>query len=89
MSRLIGKLGVKDYDVPAHYRDTKFSPKKVRIPLSQHIGSPAIPTVQAGDEVKAGDLIGEIPEGKLGARVHASIDGVVVSVGDEIVIEQK
>jgi Na+-translocating ferredoxin:NAD+ oxidoreductase RnfC subunit len=89
LSRLIGKLGVKDYDVPAHYRDTKFSPKKVRIPLSQHIGSPAIPTVQAGDEVKAGDLIGEIPEGKLGARVHASIDGVVVSVGDEIVIEQK
>ncbi len=89
LSQLIGKLGVKDYDVPAHYRETKFSPKKVRIPLQQHIGSPALPVVAVGKQVKAGDLIGEIPQGKLGARVHASIGGVVVSIGDEIVLEQK
>lgn len=89
LSQLIGKLGVKDYDVPAHYCEVKFSPKKVRIPLSQHIGTPAVPSVQVGKEVKPGDLVGEIPEGKLGARIHASIGGVVVSVGDEIVIEQK
>jgi hypothetical protein len=30
--------------------------------------------------VAAGALIGEIPDGKLGARVHASIPGVVVEV---------
>ena len=89
LSQLIGKLGVKDYDVPAHYRETKFSPKRVRMPLQQHIGAPARPVVAVGKEVKAGDLIGEIPEGKLGARVHASIRGVVTSIGDEIVIEQK
>jgi hypothetical protein len=39
--------------------------------------------------VKAGDVIGEIPEGKLGSRIHASIGGVVTAITDEIVIEQK
>jgi Na+-translocating ferredoxin:NAD+ oxidoreductase RnfC subunit len=89
LKQLIGKLGVKEYDVPAHYRERKFQPKKIRIPLSQHIGVPAIPTVKSGSGVKAGDMIGEIPEGKLGARIHASIDGVVTVRDEEIVIEQK
>jgi Na+-translocating ferredoxin:NAD+ oxidoreductase RnfC subunit len=89
VSQLIGKLGVKDYDRPAPYRDVKFSPRRVRIPLRQHIGVPAVATVSVGDNVKEGNLIGEIPDGKLGARVHASMNGVVVSTGEEIVIEQK
>jgi hypothetical protein len=38
--------------------------------------------------VKKGDLIGEIPDGALGARIHASIDGTVESVGDNIAIKQ-
>jgi Na+-translocating ferredoxin:NAD+ oxidoreductase RnfC subunit len=42
--------------------------------------------VQKGDSVKKGDLIGEIPEGALGARVHASIDGTVEAVNENIVI---
>ena len=89
LRQLIGKLGVKEYDVAAHYRERKFRPKKVRIPLSQHIGAPAIPVVKSGSAVNAGQVIGEIPEGKLGARVHASIEGVVTLRNEEIVIEQK
>ena len=88
LKQLIGKLGVKDYDVPAHFKEKKFSPKRVRIPLNQHIGAPAEAVVSVGSKVKAGDLVGEIAKGKLGARVHASIGGVIVSVGEEIVIEQ-
>lgn len=89
LKQLVGKLGVKEYDLPAEFREMKFSPKRVRIPMSQHIGAPALPVVKLGSGVREGDVIGEIPEGKLGARVHASIDGVVVGIGDEIVIEQK
>jgi Na+-translocating ferredoxin:NAD+ oxidoreductase RnfC subunit len=59
----------------------------VRIPLRQHIGAPAIPVVTAGVRVQTGELIGEIPEGALGARVHASISGVVAEVGASIVIK--
>ena len=62
--------------------------KEVTIPLKQHLGAPAVSVVKAGDRVKKGDLIGEIPENVLGARVHASIDGVVASVGESVVIKQ-
>ncbi|MCK4848470.1 MAG: electron transport complex protein RnfC, partial [Candidatus Heimdallarchaeota archaeon] len=61
---------------------------KVSIPLKQHIGDPALPIVKVGDHVKKGDLIGKIPEGSLGATVHASINGIVRNIGQEIVIEQ-
>ncbi|MHC1728963.1 MAG: 4Fe-4S dicluster domain-containing protein [Syntrophobacteraceae bacterium] len=60
---------------------------EVSIPLRQHIGAPAVPVVAPGDLVEVGDLIGEIPEGALGARVHASIRGVVTEVGASIVIK--
>jgi Na+-translocating ferredoxin:NAD+ oxidoreductase RnfC subunit len=64
-----------------------YSPKRVRIPLSQHIGVPATPKVSAGSKVEPGDLIGECPEGALGANIHASIRGVVVETGNSVVIE--
>ena len=38
--------------------------------------------VKPGDTVRKGDLIAEIKQGALGARVHASIDGVVSDVTD-------
>ena len=42
-------------------------------------------TPQMVRRVRVGDLLGEIPEKAMGARVHASIDGVVESVADGIV----
>ena len=42
--------------------------------------------MKAGDHVKCGDVIGEIPEQALGARIHASMDGVVRSVDRAVVI---
>lgn len=89
LKQLMGKLGIAEYESPAPFRDNKFSPKRVRLPLLQHMGSPALPAVSVGSKVRAGDVVGEIPEGKLGARVHASIDGVVKSVHYEIIIEQR
>jgi electron transport complex protein RnfC len=56
-------------------------PKKVKIPLFQHIGKPAIAVVKVGDEVKEGDLIGK-RDGDLSANVHASIPGKITGMGD-------
>jgi Na+-translocating ferredoxin:NAD+ oxidoreductase RnfC subunit len=64
------------------------SPARVSIPLKQHLGAPAQPIVSVGDRVREGDVIGEIESGQLGARVHASIEGVVVEVGENVVIEK-
>jgi len=63
--------------------------ERVVLPLKQHFGAPAVPTVRVGERVREGDLIGEIPGKALGARIHASIAGVVAEVGDSIVIEAR
>ena len=86
MDRLIDRLGLapyRDYAVALNERDRK--PQEVRIPLKQHIGVPATPMVKEGATVARGDLIASIPEGKLGAHVHASIDGEVAEVSEKYV----
>ena len=78
--RLMQRLDVLKYDTHPGMPEETFVPERVAIPLAQHIGAPAACVVKEGDRVAKGDLIGEIPEGALGARIHASIDGVVTSV---------
>ena len=53
--------------------------------MKQHAGQPAIPVVEAGKKVKKGQVVGRVPDGKMGAHVHASIDGKVRSVTPESV----
>jgi Na+-translocating ferredoxin:NAD+ oxidoreductase RnfC subunit len=86
IKRLMERLEIARYDVHPPFWEEDIRVKQVVIPLQQHLGQPAVPTVQAGDRIQKGDLIGEIPEGALGARVHASIDGMVEAVDENIVI---
>jgi Na+-translocating ferredoxin:NAD+ oxidoreductase RnfC subunit len=60
--------------------DVTFSPQVIRIATRQHVGAPASPIVSVGQQVNAGQKIGEIPEGSLGAALHSSIDGTVSEV---------
>ena len=55
------------------------APAQVVIPLSQHIGAPALPLVQAGDYVYMGQMIGEA-QGPVSANIHASVSGTVAAV---------
>jgi Na+-translocating ferredoxin:NAD+ oxidoreductase RnfC subunit len=81
--RLIARLGLTEWQHQACPLDeTDYRPARVSIPLRQHIGAPASPVVQVGDRVAVGDLVAHIPEGKLGANVHASIEGQISKVGD-------
>ncbi|MBK6316968.1 MAG: 4Fe-4S dicluster domain-containing protein [Blastocatellia bacterium] len=86
LKQLVAKLGIEEYDVHTPFDATGPSPERVAIPLAQHIGAPSVAVVRAGESVRAGQLIGEIPDGQLGARVHASIDGRIESVGENVVI---
>ncbi|NOX97961.1 MAG: electron transport complex subunit RsxC [Nitrospirae bacterium] len=54
-------------------------PDKVIIPLSQHAGAPAEPTVKVGDEVKAGTEIGKSDK-FISSLVHSSLSGKVVAI---------
>ena len=86
--RLAVKLGIGEY-MDIHPKDGgAVTPDGVHIPLRQHIGASAVAVVQAGDTVRAGQVIGEIPERALGARVHASISGKVVRVGASVEIKR-
>ena len=84
VDRLTVRLGLKKYDVPApitHGFETDF----VKIPLSQHIGAPAVAVVKEGDTVSRGDVIGKAKEGALSVNIHASISGKVTIVSDKYV----
>ena len=54
-------------------------PKRLILPLQQHIGAPATPVVQVGDKVLKGDLLAS-PDGFVSAPIHASTSGTVVAI---------
>ena len=82
VARMIARMGISQYDVPAPLDERDLGIKRVCIPLSQHIGAPSVPVVSAGDSVAKGALIADIKEKSLGAKIHASISGTVMGVTD-------
>lgn len=88
--RLAARLGLSRYDVEAPLQEDEYvrnarPVKKVTIRLGQHIGAPAVPVVQEGDAVEAGQLIAEPAKG-LSVGIHASIAGVVYQVTKESIV---
>ena len=80
--RLIARLGLTEFDCKAPMTDANLDVKNVHIALGQCVGAPCEPIVAVGDHVEAGQMIGKIQDGKLGAPVHASISGNVLSIAD-------
>lgn len=75
-----GGIHVKEYkNTQSCAIRTMPAPTVVTIPLSQHIGAPAKPTVEVGERVLVGQIIGQVPEG-LGCPVHSSVSGTVKEI---------
>jgi Na+-translocating ferredoxin:NAD+ oxidoreductase RnfC subunit len=87
MRRLIAKLGLSDFNNIGPLKEHSFAPRTVKLPLKQHAGAPAVAVIKSGDRVRVGDLLAIPQQGKLGARIHASIDGVATVTSDAVVIE--
>ena len=88
MVRLVNRLGLEKYDVEAPLTGVATSFKRVTLLLRQHAGVAAQPAVAVGQAVVVGDVVAVVPEGALGAPVHASIAGTVAEIrADAIVIE--
>ena len=82
-------MGMDRFEANAPPVREELAVSRVTIPLKMHIGAPAEAVVAVGAHVKKGELIARIPEGKMGANVHASIDGTVAAVdGQSIRIER-
>ncbi len=56
-------------------------PKSVVIPMSMHIGKPAVPVVKVGEHVTVGQLIGRA-EGFVSAPIHSSVSGKVKKLSE-------
>ena len=80
LSQLRKRLQVEEYETETPFEAAECRPAAVRIKMKQHAGEAAVPTVEAGRKVKRGQVVGRVADGKLGAHVHASIDGTVRAV---------
>jgi Na+-translocating ferredoxin:NAD+ oxidoreductase RnfC subunit len=89
MSRLIQKLGLRQFHNVGPLCGTLLPARKVGIKLKQHAGAPCEPVVTAGQRVSKGQAVGRVPvvNGKpaLGAPVHASLTGTVTAISGGIV----
>lgn len=83
VSRYAARIDVLKYEHDAPLQKEPLAVSRVRIPLMQHVGVPCRPLVSKGERVEAGQMIGDVPEGALGAPIHASISGNVEQVFDD------
>ncbi|MFH1136056.1 MAG: RnfABCDGE type electron transport complex subunit C [Pseudomonadota bacterium] len=59
------------------------APKRLYVPLRQHLGSDCTPKVSQGDHVLMGQLLGESAD-PLSAPVHSPVSGEVTAVGTHV-----
>ncbi len=63
-------------------RATELGPMAAQlvVPMSQHLGAPCRPTVEKGELVQRGQVIGDV-DAMVSAPVHSPVNGEVVAVG--------
>ena len=88
VKRLVLRLGLDKYRQAAPLSDEAIAVEQVALGLKQHVGEACYPVVKPGDKVKFGQVVAEVPEGKLGSRIHASIAGTVIQVSPQIIIKR-
>ncbi|MBQ7974392.1 MAG: NADH-quinone oxidoreductase subunit J, partial [Clostridia bacterium] len=86
LSRLCTRLNLDVYNVSAPISENEYTPKSVKVLLSQHIGVPATPVIKVGDAVKRSDVIATTSDEKLGVSIHSSIDGIVKEITDKFIV---
>ena len=84
--RLTARLGLAQYAKHLGDELVELRPDRVSVSLRQQIGAPCIPCVSQGARVSEGELIAAPPEGKLGANLHAPIDGIVAAIEKEAIV---
>ena len=80
LRKSIGGVGIPHHKWASEAAIIKMGvPRRVIIPMEQHIGAPCEPTVKRGDEVRVGQVIGDSGQ-YVSAPVHSSVSGTVANV---------
>ena len=81
--------GIRPHDHKESTRDKHTArlpvPRRIVVPVVQHLGVPNAPVVAVGDTVRRGQLIASAGD-VVSAPVHSPVTGVVVSIGDTLTI---
>ncbi len=89
MPRLMQKLGLSCFRNVGPLNPRLLDTRKVGIRLKQHIGEPCQPTVQLGQQVAKGQVVGRpaMRDGgpAPGVPVHASIEGTVTALDNGVI----
>ncbi|MBA4406122.1 NADH dehydrogenase subunit [bacterium] len=85
LKQLMKRIDLLKYDVHTPFTQSSPQVSQVKILLKQHIGVPAKSIVKLGESVQLGQLIADIEEERLGAKIHASISGRITHVSDEFI----
>jgi Na+-translocating ferredoxin:NAD+ oxidoreductase RnfC subunit len=89
VDRLEKRLEIDRYDSKAPLSDFNTTVDMIKLYLIQHVGVPSTPVVSAGDAVISGQMVADIPEGKLGSKIHSSIDGKVSEITESHILITK
>ncbi|MHB1091474.1 electron transport complex subunit RsxC [Thiobacillus sp.] len=81
LSRFKGGMHLPEHKAESTARPIHAAPlpKKLVIPLRQHIGNPAKPVVEVGERVLKGQMVAAA-DGYISTAVHASSSGIVVAI---------
>lgn len=92
VQKVIGKFSFKRGVHPPHHKALTEAKAivgvsfqagdRVVVPMSQHLGAPCEPAVEAKQEVKAGGLLGKT-DAFISAPIHCPVDGVVKEISPQ------
>ena len=85
VKKLMARLDLLRFANTGPLTAVDLKPKQLSVRLDQHIGAPAIALVDTGAEVKKGQKIATVGD-KLGAEIHAPLDGRVGAVNDQVIV---
>ena len=87
VKRLTARMGLQKYESSLSFDKMDVRPKRIILPLKQHIGEPCVPVVKPNDRIKAGDVVARVTENRLGADLHSPFAGTVLDTEGRIIID--
>ena len=86
---MLKRLDIEKYETKTPYTAEKPVVNQVKIYTKQHVGAPSVVVKDLYSTVLKGELLAKNEDGKLGANIHASIDGVIKEITSNYVIISK
>jgi Na+-translocating ferredoxin:NAD+ oxidoreductase RnfC subunit len=85
MKKIMARLGLARFKNEGALVERRFEPDQLQVQLRQHIGVPAAPLVNTGDEVGPGQKIASVGDA-LGAEIHSPIAGNISEISEHHII---